>query len=223
MVIRQQNLKKRLIFKISTLSAITTLLLISITGFVTYYKFDEQLKDHLEFAQYHVLQDVENRIDYLIETTENFSKNNVVVKGVNDEQNRLKYLPKMLNGLSDNWGIAFSQVFDISGEPIAYSSEVLDNIIDDKSVHFSLVNSAQQIEFSKGYVLVYNPVFFYDNPQAVVASAIDLKLIFYHMCEMTSDTSISLFRNSTELANYGKEPKREYRLDEIALYRELQT
>jgi signal transduction histidine kinase/response regulator RpfG family c-di-GMP phosphodiesterase/uncharacterized membrane protein affecting hemolysin expression len=221
MIRKRNNLKIRLIVKITSLIAVTTILMIAITGVVTYYKFDSQVRTNLEYVQSDILQDVENRVQYLMETAHNFSNNNLVVSGVIDEKHRTMYLPKMLNELSSNMGIAFAVIYDFAGNPIADSNSVVTRIFEEKDVRYTLINGSTHIAYNRGYILVYNPVMFYNTPQAVTAIAVDLKTIFYRMCSHTRNTSISLFLNNEEIANFGYTEGKTYRIGEIKRYKEL--
>lgn len=221
MIQSRHKLKKRLIIKISTLIAVTTLLMIIITGFVTYFKFDTQVQKNFRYVQFHILQDVENRIQYLMETSHNFSKNNMIVNGVIDESNRNIYLPKMLNTLTSNWGVAFSVIYDFTGTPIAFSSSAVNNTFEDKDIRYSLINGKVVTTFTKGYMVVYSPIMYYNTPQAVVATAIDLKSIFFHMCSGETEASISMHLDGEEIANYGRTHGKTYRIGEIKSYKEL--
>jgi len=218
---RKNNLKIRLIFKITSLIAVTTILMIGITGVVTYYRFDTQVRTNLDYIQYDILQDVENRLQYLMESSNNFSKNNLVVSGVIDEQHSTTYLTRMLNELCSNTGVAFAVIYDVMGAPMAESNSALLSIFNDKDVRYTLMNGTTHMTYNDGFISIYNPVTYYNAPQAVTAIAVNLRAIFYSMCEHTKNTSVSLFLGDKEIANYGYVEGKKYRKGELKSYKEL--
>lgn len=220
---KSKQLRSRLVNKISGFTILSTLIIVLITSSVTYSKFSEQVEKRLEYAQYRTLQDIENRVNYLIDDINNFSENKIVANSIIDNKNRLVYLPKLLDQLTATWGIKQAALYNTSTIPLNTSSQFDYSLISTVDIANALTINKPLIAFNENHITVYEPILFNTTSQAVVVAVIDLNMIFEKMCQKLTNTSISLFRNNIEILNHGLKQKTIYRHMQMAMYEDLKT
>ena len=116
--LNNKSIKKRVVFQFSTLIALSIFLMIS---FVAYFVTDNMskqaellVKNRADFIQ----NKIENRLDYLIESTKLLARNELMINALIDEDGRKEYLTLLVKNFMEGKNVLTLSVVDFDGKAI---------------------------------------------------------------------------------------------------------
>lgn len=175
----RRSLKRRLILNVSGFVAAIMALVTALVAVLLDDQLNRQMHGTLLVAGRSAQSLLEQRIAYLVETTERLADNQLVVNALVDAQGRQTYLPKLTENFAAGRDVMVFSLVDFDGRPVFRTQgEALEyNQSRELRTALALGKRALFIRPSSNRLVVAVPIAFYHTVQGAIVVEFDLKAI----------------------------------------------
>ena len=178
----RKSLKRRLIFQISSLVAIAMLLVVGLVAYLVSENLRNQMIKQLEGTTRSSQQLLEQRLDYLLESTERLTTNPFVINGLVDAEGRESYLPKLAESFAKGRDVLSFILVDYDGRPLFQTEENVPAYNESSELRTALARGKRSlfVQRPENHLVIVAPIDYYDTTQGAVIIAFNLAAISQH-------------------------------------------
>lgn len=176
---KEAGLKRRFVSTIVVLMISFFIILILGTGVLEFRSINGQIKDQLSFDARSKLERLGLRLDYLLESVDDFASSSMAVNSMIDASGRSIYFPAAIRDFSRPPEISSVVAFEFSGFVIEKTGTDIPAWYNADIIRPAITLSQKVIRFdeSLGSLIVVAPVSYYETSQGGIAVEIDISAI----------------------------------------------
>lgn len=166
----KKSLRKRLAYQFSSFVAIIMVLITVLVTFTFKTALTRDLERSLSMNANNAMKIIEQRVSFLAESTQNFSKNHFIINSLIDPEGRVLYLPKLVKDFSVAQDVYAVTVVDFEGNAVHSSLDILPDYRETIYLRSALASGTPIFHLSENLenIQIVEPIEYYQTPQGAV-------------------------------------------------------
>lgn len=175
----RKSLKRRLIIQFSILVAVAMLLMTAMVAYLFSVNLSNQMINQLTSAARSSQMLLEQRISYLLESTERLTANPFVINGLVDADGRDSYLPQLVENFARGRNVVSFILVDYDAQPLFQTKKDVPAYNQSIELRNALARGSHSlyIQQPENHLVIVAPISYYDTTQGAVIIAFDLAAI----------------------------------------------
>jgi len=203
-----KSLKLKLIQGLSTFLAVALITITLLSAYMLNSAMREELKRHLLINARSSLEKLNEHLEFLSSSIENFSQNHFIVNSLIDIEGRADYLPKLVDNFNKNNHLISTTVVDFEKKIIYSSLENPSLMMDELDLRSALERGKPMLALDDaGQLLIASPIIFYKTIQGALLSKLDFQSITNRVITNNKNIFVKLYSRGKPIftINYDKE------------------
>lgn len=159
-----------------------------------------------------IQEQVEQRLQYLLENSELLSSNQLMVNALTDSEGLKTYLPPLIENFLKGKDVLALNIVDYAGNAIFQTQDNLPHYNDSRALRRALAyrETTLRLRDDDHQVEVLSPIEYYRTTQGAVQVVFDLKAIVDRVHGITDARSLRLLHHGTEIYRHQFKPDQTY-------------
>lgn len=209
----KQSIKNKVVFQITGHVVAALFIIIIAVIFLVNRLLGEQTQTLLEYKAQTFHEKIEQRLNYLLESSTLLTSNKLMVNALTDSQGREQYLPLLVKNFMEGKDVVSLDVVDFDGRAIFQTQKQTPIYNESSSLRTALaLNQATiSIRESDNNIVVISPIEYYATTQGAVIVVFDTASIVKRNLITDEATYVRLLRDGKSLFSQNFNPQTHYR------------
>ncbi|MEO5339964.1 MAG: response regulator [Magnetococcus sp. MYC-9] len=180
-----KSLKKRLLLQIGSLFILVVGVFTLVAGWLLKAELEEESRRSLQEIAFRELRRLEDRVSYLVETTQALTSNHFIINGLLDAEGRKTYLPRLVENFSRNRDVSAFALVDFDGRAVFVQAQTVPDYNSFPQLRKALAMDQTSIFISpaQNRLMVVAPIDYYKTTQGAVVVEFDLQHILQRLLQ----------------------------------------
>ncbi|MEO5368907.1 MAG: response regulator [Magnetococcus sp. DMHC-1] len=189
-----KSLKKRLVWQIGLLFVLVVGCSTLLVGWLFKVQLEEESRKSLREIAYRELQRLEDRVSYLMETTQALTSNHFIVNGLIDPEGRRTYLPKLVENFAKNRDVTAFAMVDFDGRPVFVQAQEPPDYNSFPQLRQALAMGQSSLFISSRHnrMMLVVPVDYYKTTLGAVVVEFDFHNILHRLLQVEKNFSFEI-------------------------------
>ncbi|MGD9971146.1 MAG: EAL domain-containing protein [Sulfuricurvum sp.] len=209
----KKSIRGKVIGRVSGLLGIAMVFIILVVAFLIYRQMSGQMQQLLTNTAYNTQQRVEQRLRYLVDSSEVLAKNKLLVNAILDLQGRQSYLPTLAKNFIEGKDVISLSVLDFDGRPIYKTQNDIPTYRTSAKLRTALAMQTTSLYLQRktNHIVVVVPIEYYSTSQGALVVVFNTQAIAQNAIPNDLPVSLRLLNEGHSIYEYTDPQYNRYR------------
>ncbi|MDY0115946.1 MAG: EAL domain-containing protein [Sulfurimonadaceae bacterium] len=214
----KKSIKIRVIWQVSLLIGLTVFGMGLMATLLSNYQMQTQMKNLLSNNAYATQHRIEERLQYLVDSTLLLARNEFIINALIDAKKRESYLTPIVDNFIESKDIVALGVVDFDGATLYKTLDKMPTYATSQALRSSLALGKEVIFFDEATknIILMVPIRYYNTTQGAIIAVFNTKAIGARLLPNDSNTALMLYKGENLLYSYRHDASKTYTFFKLA-------